>query len=158
MIAGAGCTSDFRSGPWQTTPGGIICLSLETYPEISMAIVIFELPPNTTIRITGIRPLEPTNLTVHDEYRMVGPFDHLVMSAGSYPPISPFREQWDTAKSPFGVPISASDLPLNVVAHVTPSGAGDASLAGFEVSYTSGHLDYKVTTTTRLEVAADGCN
>ena len=153
-------TPTVLAGPWQNPPNtsDSICLPLDLYPEIAMGIGVYELPKNTSITITDITPVEADNLVVDGDYRLISVTDQLTMAAGQYPPIKPFTEPWETAGSPIGVEIDEEDLPVAVVAHITPSGEGDSSLEGFNVTYTSDGETYELKTPRSLEVHAEACD
>jgi len=148
------------AGPWQNPPNtsDSICLPLDLYPEIAMGIGVYELPMNTSITIVDITPVRAVNLLVDGDYRLISVTDQLTMAVGQYPPIKPFRESWDIAGSPIGVEIDEEDLPVAIVAHITPSGKGDSSLAGFKVTYTSDGKTHELRTPRSLEVHAEACD
>jgi len=159
-----GCASSV--GPWSMVEGpNNACVPGESgkYEELSVPIAVYELPADTTIQITGIEVVDPVNVVLHDDdYRVVAEVTDgdkfLLPGIEQYPPANkPFASLWETAESPFGLTLSAADLPVAVIAHLTTTTGKDASFNGFNVSYTSGGKNYTVKTGMTVEVPNGSC-
>ena len=163
LTAVGGCSSSI--GPLsEVDAGSTSCLpgDMDQNDEVAMPIGIYGLPKEADIQITGIEPVNPVNLVVHaDDYRVIGEIvngdHHLMAGRGEYPPIKPFRALWEAAASPFDRRLTADDLPVSVIAHITPSSDADASLDGFDISYTNAGKNYTVRTTAALLVPNGSC-
>ena len=169
VLALSACTTggsgeeDFSSdGPWTYVDlDRLTCIPGDQglYDEVSMPIVISELPKGVSVTIDKIEPFQAENMVVHaDDYRLFEGSSELLPGVEGYPPTKPFRALWDVADAPYGRSITAADLPMVVMAHITPTQGEDAYLEGFNISYTSDGKQYIVRTVSRLAVPYGPCD